>query len=165
MEQEIFSIYYEHDGEEEYYLVTSSTRGVALNNDELTSEARRIVTHEAQARKTTWWNAAKEATGGYPKTQEQWDRANALPSPNLSTFPCPDELVAREQFRPPTKIIKAKYYLTVMAEVKLEIPEGRDEDAAVRDYLPDIPANAFNVLTADMAEIEDDTGEKREVML
>jgi len=64
-----------------------------------------------------------------------------------------------------TKVLKVSYYLTLVAEVGLEIPEGEDEDKAIRDYLPDVPANKFNVVTADFAEVEDEEHNKRCIKL
>jgi hypothetical protein len=64
-----------------------------------------------------------------------------------------------------TKVLKVRYYLTLFAEVELEIPEGKDEDEAVRVFLPDVPANKFNVLTADFAEVEDEEQGKRCIKL
>jgi hypothetical protein len=60
-----------------------------------------------------------------------------------------------------TKVLKVRYYLTVIAEAELEIPEGMNEDEVVRSALSDLPANRFNVLTADVAEVEDEEQVKR----
>ena len=63
------------------------------------------------------------------------------------------------------KRIKVSYYLTLIAEVELEVAEGEDEDQAVRDCLPDVPASNFHVVTADFAEVEDEKQEKRCIRL
>ena len=39
-----------------------------------------------------------------------------------------------------TKVLKVRYYLTLVGETELEIPEGKDEGEAVRAFLPDVPA-------------------------
>ena len=64
-----------------------------------------------------------------------------------------------------TKGIKVSYYLTLVAEVELEIPEGENEEKVVRDYLPDIAAHKLNVVTADYAEMEDEEKGKRYIEL
>lgn len=64
-----------------------------------------------------------------------------------------------------TRVIKVSYYLTLVAEVELELAEGEDEEQAIHEYLPDIPAHKCNVITADFAEIEDEEHGKRCIKL